>query len=374
MLGGEDAEGTGVRLEGDDRGIDGALDAVYGERGVGPERVGAAGRALAGRVALALPVRGGAGRAAGRDRPARAAQPAARARGARERDARRAPGGDADEPARRAARGQPRGGAARRAAGGGGHRAAAVGAHAGGGEGRPGPLLAHVAPEAERDRLGPHDPRQPAPLPARAPDGDPGAARRPRAPQALARGRADPVPGPEREHGRLGRPRRRARRLAGQPPDAADARGRLRHGGRGPHRGARRSGRRPVRHPARRRDRHRPGARLLPDARLQPRQDRPDPAHRPLRGRRRELDAAARGQPAAQRRAADRAARALRRRRARLRPRARGRGRRARRARLRLHARPVPGHARRRARGPRRVRLGRGRGISRGHRTLAVRA
>ena len=33
MLGGEDAEGTGVRLEGDDRGIDGALDAVYGERG-----------------------------------------------------------------------------------------------------------------------------------------------------------------------------------------------------------------------------------------------------------------------------------------------------------------------------------------------------
>ena len=33
VLGGEDAEGTGVRLEGDDRGIDGALDAVYGERG-----------------------------------------------------------------------------------------------------------------------------------------------------------------------------------------------------------------------------------------------------------------------------------------------------------------------------------------------------
>ena len=33
VLGGEDAEGTGVRLEGEDRGIDGALDAVYGERG-----------------------------------------------------------------------------------------------------------------------------------------------------------------------------------------------------------------------------------------------------------------------------------------------------------------------------------------------------
>ena len=35
-------------------------------------------------------------------------------------------------------------------------------------------------PAPQRDRLGPHDPRQPAPLPARAPDGDPGAADRPR--------------------------------------------------------------------------------------------------------------------------------------------------------------------------------------------------
>ena len=34
---------------------------------------------------------------------------------------------------------------------------------------------------ARRDRLGPHDPGQPQALPARAPDGDPGAARRPRA-------------------------------------------------------------------------------------------------------------------------------------------------------------------------------------------------
>jgi Mg-chelatase subunit ChlD len=33
VLGGDDAEGTGVRLGGEDRAIDGALDAVYGERG-----------------------------------------------------------------------------------------------------------------------------------------------------------------------------------------------------------------------------------------------------------------------------------------------------------------------------------------------------
>src|SRR3954452_22748055 len=32
VLGGEEADGTGVRLDREDRGIDGALDAVYGER------------------------------------------------------------------------------------------------------------------------------------------------------------------------------------------------------------------------------------------------------------------------------------------------------------------------------------------------------
>ena len=102
------------------------------------------------------------------------------------------------------------------------------------------------------------------------------------------------VPGPEREHGRVGRPRGRAGRVARLAADAADPRDRLRHGRRRPHRRARRPGRRPVRHPARRRDRHRPGARLLPDARRPPRQDRPDPDHRPLRGRRPGLDAAPR--------------------------------------------------------------------------------
>ena len=53
------------------------------------------------------------------------------------------------------------------------------------------------------------------PLPARAQDRDPRAARRPRAQAPLARRRADPRARPERVHGRLGRPRRRARRVAG---------------------------------------------------------------------------------------------------------------------------------------------------------------
>ena len=125
-----------------------------------------------------------------------------------------------------------------------------------------------VAPAARRDRLGPHDPGQPAPLPARAPDGHPGAARRPRAPAALARGRADPRARPERQHGRLGRPRRRARRrrsprcptlqtrVIAFDTSVVDLTDELE-----------RPGRRAVRHPARRRHRHRPGARLLPDAR-----------------------------------------------------------------------------------------------------------
>ncbi len=175
-------------------------------------RVGAERRALAGRVARALPERGGAGRAAGRDRPAAPAPAAARARGARIGDARRAPRGDADEPARRAARGQPAGRAAGRAAGRRGHRAPARGPHPGGGARRAGSKLAHEQAAPQRDRLGPHHPRQPQALPARPAHGHPRTARRPRPKTTIARGRADPVPRPEREHGVLGRPRRRARR------------------------------------------------------------------------------------------------------------------------------------------------------------------
>ena len=130
---------------------------------------------------------------------------------------------------------------------------------------RAGPQRADEPAAARRDRLGPHDQGQPQALPARAQDGHPGAARRPRAQEALARRRADPRARSERLDGQLGRPRRRARGVARVAADAGHEGDRLRHLGRRPHRGARRPGRRAVRHPARRRDRHRPGARLLPE-------------------------------------------------------------------------------------------------------------
>ena len=103
----------------------------------------------------------------------------------------------------RAARGEPDGRAAARAPGRRGHRAAARGPDARGGAGRAGPQRADEPAAARRDRLGPHDPGQPQALPARAPDGDPGAARRARAQEALARRRADPRARPERLDGRL---------------------------------------------------------------------------------------------------------------------------------------------------------------------------
>ena len=219
VLGGDEADGTDVQLGREDRGIDGALEAVYGEKRGG---LGASAPTVArwlGELRANFPAGRGAGRAAGRDRPARAAPAAARARGARLGHARRAPGGDADEPPRRAARGEPAGRAPARPAGRRGHRAKARRPHAQRRPRRARPQRAHDAAEAGRDRLGPHDPGQPAPLPAGTPDGDPGAARRPRAQAALAGGRADPRARPEREHGHLGGPRRRARRQPRVDPD-----------------------------------------------------------------------------------------------------------------------------------------------------------
>ena len=133
---------------------------------------------------------------------------------------------------------------------------------------------------------------------ADAQDGDPGAAGRARAQAALARRRADPRARSEREHGRQRDPRGCARggaRLAAHARDAGD---RVRHRDRRPDRAAARSGRGAVRHPARRRDRHRSGARVLPDAGRQPGQDRAGPRDGSLRGRRRRVDAAPRREPA----------------------------------------------------------------------------
>ena len=180
-------------------------------------------------------------------------------------------------------------------AGGGGHRAAARGPHAQRRAGRAGPQRADESAAAVRDRLGPHDPGQPQALPARVPDGRPGAARRPRAAAALARGEPHPRARPEREHGRERHPRRRAQRRAGLDPGARHEGDRVRHERRGPDREPARPGRAAVRHPARRRHGHRPGARLLPDAREPPREDRDGARHRPVRGRRPGVDAAPRG-------------------------------------------------------------------------------
>ena len=114
--------------------------------------------------------------------------------------------------------GEPAARAPARPAGRRGHRATARRPHAQRRPRRAGPQRAHDTTEAGRDRLGPHDPGQPAPLPAGAPDGDPGEARRPRAQAALAGGRADPRARPERQHGHLGRPCRRARRRLASIP------------------------------------------------------------------------------------------------------------------------------------------------------------
>ena len=119
---------------------------------------------------------------------------------------------------------------------------------------------------ARRRRLEHDDPAQPAPLPARLPHDHRGDARRLRPPPA--RVAADVILAVDQSGSmaELGRLLERLRRRARLAPHAADAARRLRHRRRRPHREARRSGRRAVRHPARRRHRHQPGARLLPDA------------------------------------------------------------------------------------------------------------
>ena len=145
-------------------------------------------------------------------------------------------------------------------------RAAAGVAHQAGGARCAGPQPAQPPAAAQRHRLGPHHPRQPAPLPARAAHRRSRAADRLRPPPAQPVARRDRGHRPVGQHGRQRRVRRGVRRRAGVDAGVANQRDRLRQCCCRPDADAARSGRRAVRCATGRRHRHRPSDRLLPAA------------------------------------------------------------------------------------------------------------
>ena len=285
------------RLGQDDLGRDGALAALYSEREreQGPDgkrTAGLGGSAPAisrwlGDIRRYFPSFDGLDHAARRPRAAQPPPAADGARAARLVRAQRPPreparlalGCDADGDPGHRPPGHPHGRRAARAAD---RREDALGHRR-----RHRPRRRDPPPARSRHRLGPHDPQEPAPLPARAQDGHPRDAAR-----ATAAG-LDVAPGRDRGDrpvgldGGVGRLQLGVRGGHGLDPRGQDAPRRLRHRGRRPHRGAPRPGRAPVRHPAGRRHRHQPRRRLLPDPDRSPDRHGVRADQRPVRGRRR---------------------------------------------------------------------------------------
>ena len=248
------------------RSLERALRRPSRRAGLGGSR--AAGRPLARRHPHLLPVLGRAGDAARRHGPPRPAPAAARARDARRR---RSPTSDLVADAGRPGPGDPRA-LPRDGPRGGAHRhrrprasasrpRTVPGRHRRAQPGRP-----HPPAPAGRHRLEPHDRRQPAPLPARAPhrrspSGSSGYGRRSHAGRSATSSCASTSrarwPTSVVYASVFGAVLASLRSLRHQA-------GRVRHRGRRPHRRARRPGRRALRRPARRRHRHQPGPGLLP--------------------------------------------------------------------------------------------------------------